>query len=499
MTIAFDERARQVVPRWRPSRWSESARGLAPLVQTSTDLEVSRPGEWFRAVESWRRSSSISTASELIGTAVVLAKNNDPDAKSAAQFIAQLGNEVNDAVRSFATTFLSGTLNRVEPAAGSANEEIRKLRARTIADPRDALAWIDLAFWQVTTGHSAGAQRAILAATSQSRHRFIVRSAARYFLHIGDPDQALAVLRRGTARNDPWILAADIALSGDAKSNTIKNGFKLLGSGGVAEADATELAVALATQELGAGDRRSAKKLAQLALRYPTENTVAQMVWLNRQDSRLLFNLESYSHLNPSEALTRNATSRGAFNEALGNAWKWLRDQPFSTQPAASGSFAAASGANDYDGALKILDAGLVANPTDTLLLNNKAFALAAMGRVDEAKVVMASIGPLFDVTRRAVVVATRGLIAYREGRFDEGRQLYEDACRALTEPNILARATLLHAREAFLAGSPWAIQLFRKGEAAMNAGTPADVKALHEQLEKKFVVPSEVKPHRKV
>jgi hypothetical protein len=45
-------------------------------------------------------------------------------------------------------------------------------------------------------------------------HRFALRSAARFFLHVGKPDDAQTILRRSEAtRRDPWLMAAEIAVS----------------------------------------------------------------------------------------------------------------------------------------------------------------------------------------------------------------------------------------------------------------------------------------------
>jgi hypothetical protein len=46
----------------------------------------------------------------------------------------------------------------------------------------------------------------------QNRH--VLRSAARLFLHVGDPECAHDLVARNDAtKNDPWLIAAEIAIA----------------------------------------------------------------------------------------------------------------------------------------------------------------------------------------------------------------------------------------------------------------------------------------------
>ena len=54
-----------------------------------------------------------------------------------------------------------------------------------------------------------------------------------------------------------------------------------------------------------------------------------------------------------------------------------LLDEPFSSRPAVLGSFAAATGLEDYGLAVNITGNGLIANPNELGLINNLAFSLA--------------------------------------------------------------------------------------------------------------------------
>ena len=64
-------------------------------------------------------------------------------------------------------------------------------------------------------GESARALRAMtVAAALGPNSRFVVRCAARLFLHVHDTRKALSVIRNAAgSKRDPWLLAAEIAVA----------------------------------------------------------------------------------------------------------------------------------------------------------------------------------------------------------------------------------------------------------------------------------------------
>jgi tetratricopeptide (TPR) repeat protein len=121
------------------------------------------------------------------------------------------------------------------------------------------------------------------------------------------------------------------------------------------------------------------------------------------------------------------------------------------------GSFIASTILEDYKQAEEIIKQSLRSNPKDTLLLNNLAFTYASSGRIRKAKEVLKSIGTLDGESSLAVTVkATRGLIAFRSGRRDEGRSLYLEAIEESKryERSFQALAALSYAREEIFANT---------------------------------------------
>jgi hypothetical protein len=93
--------------------------------------------------------------------------------------------------------------------------------------------------------------------------------------------------------------------------------------------------------------------------------------------------------------------------------------------------------------------AGLKADPTEHVLLNNLAVALARQNRLPEAEAIFSRISrPFRNGHQDYVHNATRGLLAFRAGDVDAGRQAYAKSDLGAPDPDT-RRLVLLHwARE---------------------------------------------------
>jgi len=405
----------------------------------------------------------LSFAADLVSTAL-LTESTD-DAREAAAFLVE-----QSGTSSTALALAQRLLNPDGPAretidvigaAGLSPEvrhaEIRRLRRQLRESPRNALAWADLAHEYASLGLVEKALRSMdTALRLVPTSRFLLRSGARLFVHADDPERALRLLRQaGRTNADPWLMAAEIATSGVAsRSPKFARRGKAALAMDVAPRHKTELASALATLEWMSGDNRSARRLFRDSLIDPTENAVAQAEWASR---RLNASLVEPHHLETPgsfEARARESLRRGRFEEALDNSWNWLHDQSFSRDPAGVGSYVAAVALRDYEQSIRILQLGLVANPADWLLLNNMAFALASLNRLDEAQDHLNRIVGERDPTSLAVTSATQGLVQFRRGNVQLGRDRYKEAIRALLKGNFkksAAVAAVFWAREELL------------------------------------------------
>jgi tetratricopeptide (TPR) repeat protein len=302
-----------------------------------------------------------------------------------------------------------------------------------------------------------------VAASLGPDNRFVVRSAARLFLHEHDAGKALRTIRRAAGiKRDPWLLAAEIAVSSAAKSPALmaRAGQARNDDENLSPFERTELASALATLEMENGKTRQARQLFRRALVSPTENSVAQVEWANRQIGGL--EVVGTDLLRVPRSFEVNAylgLVNGHWESAIAQGLNWLRDQAFSKRPAIFTSYVS-SLVENYARSIEILEASLKVNPRDPMLINNLAFALASDGRINEAVEVLrnADDTKVPGTSAAITLTATHGLVFFRSGFPDRGRELYQLAIEKATklgDQKYSLLADLYLAREELLAGTP--------------------------------------------
>jgi tetratricopeptide (TPR) repeat protein len=164
------------------------------------------------------------------------------------------------------------------------------------------------------------------------------------------------------------------------------------------------------------------------------------------------FDLETIRVPFAAEALARAASDEGDWAEALAQAESWLDDQPFDTNAALVGSYVASIGLEDWEVSADIARVGLRARPGDVMLTNNLAYALIEAGQLREASMALSQLdlSSLSD-TDRIVVTATLGLLRFRSGDLEAGRQLYSrsiDLARRNGDRGLEVRAHAMLLRE---------------------------------------------------
>ena len=467
MAAQFSDPTRRIVPRWRPSWVSTRLDELTSLVPRSAPWQPN-VSELEMLLHDWKAHRTSAFAADVVGVALVLGQRDL--AREAATTLLEIDVPAPAAM-------LAWEILRVAPAGPQHREEpplvgeaerrgrVKSLRARLAEMARNPLMWVDLAREYVILGQNDHALRAIRAAVALApTSRFVLRSAARFYLHRGDPGRAHDLLRRSpVAQRDPWVLAAEIATAtvADRTSSLIKVGRRMIEGERLANAHLTELASALATLEMDAGNRRGARKLFLQALAAPTENTVAQASWASRHAHVLEFDPEYLELPRTFEAGAWQNYLQQDWSSAVAEADHWQLDEPFASRPAMFGSFVASVALEDYSRAVLFAERGLQADPVNSVLLNNLAFALASSGRAAEARAALLRV-PIadLDVAGKVANLATSGLVAYRLGEPTAGRALYEQAIQLAETAGLRdkrAWAILFLAREEIRTASPGA------------------------------------------
>jgi tetratricopeptide (TPR) repeat protein len=355
--------------------------------------------------------------------------------------------------REFFTANHANGISRQNAQTGAHNSNI--LQPQIGADSRGLL--------YTTLGMRDPADKVIRIALALAPHdRFVLRCASRFLIHIGQTEKAHSILKRSeTTPLDPWLLAAELAVASilEKSSRFTKVAEQMLVGSNLSPRHVSELAGALASTEMWAGNHRRARKLFSRSLEDPTENALAQGVWASRDVSVERVDQMLQARPNANEALTLSTYWAEQWSNSVELSRKWAQDEPFSTRPFLHGSFLASSALQNPAEGERIARLGLRVNPHDPGLLNNLAFSIVCLGRPIEAKEVISGIsiehGP---EQSKICLLATRGLIEYRLERPSEGKKLYQEAISKASKLSLAplkARALLYFAREEALADQP--------------------------------------------
>lgn len=328
--------------------------------------------------------------------------------------------------------------------------EIRRLKSTVRLYPASALTWLDLGLLYARLGQTQKATRAVSAAsTIAGKDRRVARSCSRFWVHSNQPDRALWALERANNfKEDPWLLSAHLATSKSMGKSSIfmSAARQILKAQKFRDDQLSELGAALATSEIAHGAVKLAQSIVRKTQNQPTENAIAQIIWLEKSASvQFDFDTQATQISSAWEARAQEEFGRKNWLKSCEETMGWLLDQPFSSVPAARGSFVAATFLEDFELALDFAQRGSRANPLDAVVANNLAVCLAGAGKTEAARKAFNSF-PKSKLTGRssAVFQATDGLINYKEGNLDKARGLYRLARESLSsksdsEPLLLS------------------------------------------------------------
>lgn len=468
---------RRLVPRWRSLRLTSQAGEMSSIRRIKPSLTTwSFSPDHTERLTRWRNAPNLISAAELIESAIVEGK--EETAAEAARHIVLSEPTAAALVRRQARTLLQRTGDAgglpEEPTQGDFHP-IKFWRSRTRLHPHDALAWVELSLCHVIYGQTDHAERDMkVALTLAPDNRHVLRSASRLFLHLKQFGRAHDLFVRSPAtRGDPWLMAAEISISSVAgrAPRFFKAGRALVEDGGLIPRLTTELAGALATQDMLDGGHKRSRKLFALSMMDPTGNALAQAEWATPLvGSSLVPNARFASVCEASEARAFHASAVEKYDEVVPACEIWAAEEPYSIRPYEFGS-AVASLIGQYETALDLSGRGLEMRPGAPRLTNTHAFSLASLGRPEEAAKVLATTDwDGADPMLRHVAEANRGLIAFRMGRTDEGRVHYREAEAGflkIGDRGAAASAKIYRAREERRAGQDEAPKAF---EEAMTA-----------------------------
>lgn len=487
------DKDRKVIPRWRSFSDVLGRRELESVAPPQVDQTV-HFDYLAQKIVDWRRHKTVGHASDLVGAALTLGR--EQEAIEAARFLLQDNLSVSPWVRELAER-ASRPSNNIETTlprfvtVEELREQVKTLKYLLRIEPCDPITWVELSRAYAIQGQNRQADRSMTVALQLAmNNRFVLRSASRLWVHLNDIEKAHDVLiNADRTRYEPWLLAAEIALSGAAerKPKFIKAARRMLTERRYPPIHISELASAVGTLELQAGSVRKSKKLFRLSLEDPTENSVAQVAWVSRQYNTMHLEDRYLALPNAFEAKSWDHYKNSEWENTVEQCERWQFDQPFSSRPSGLGSYVAAVALEDYELSKQFAERGLVANPVDFILLNNLAFACINLQDFDRAKESLSKVNrsTLSDV-QQAILQATEGLLEYRNGDVLRGRRLYSDArtiARRIKNDRLYALASAFYAiEEASHEGSDSNIKLSEIHRTLKNDNDPI-LKVLEKRL----------------
>lgn len=459
---------RRVIPNWRSLR------------DTVSNGELEYPSNEHIAFNleeyehDWSREHSLLYASELVSAAVANGIRHNSVAKDAAEFVLNQDGKTTESQRTVALSLLAEDNDRAFPKCnheidellmntGEIYAKIGYLKSIIRKYPFSPINYVEVARFYTMIGQTNQAIKMMnIALGLDSENRFISRSAARLFVHVEDLDLAHYVLRKNKqVAFDPWLMASEISVNllRERSSSLIKKGVALINSGDFSPFSLSELSSSLGTLEFVKGTQKRSKLFFEKSLISPNDNSLAQAEWAKANKLSLHFDKTVCEKVNMSyEANALYAYQKDKYEDALKASIRWLNDMPYSKNPIFVGANISYTFLKDYKTAAKILKRGLEANPNEPAFMNNLAYTYALDGKLVEANEIIQKANKVADIDERTQIClsATRGLIAYREKRIEEGRALYMEAIKAAKDipgdPTYNWNAILNFIREEILA-----------------------------------------------
>jgi tetratricopeptide (TPR) repeat protein len=442
---------RHMVPRWQSinaSRIAGETASILPVKPQTIELQQRIYKQMLDQFEvekfTFSNSPNIENAEEVISKAIFFNIHHDEIIGTAAQLLLD-DESTHTTLRHFAQVILHGRHEDVHSPLPKIEANIRIEIARRkkfmLLNPRDSRLMGETALLHVNLGQLDKAQKLLEKALILAPNdRYLLRSAARFFIHSDDVEHAAWVLdNRPISKHDPWLAAALMACNNviDGKLKNYKAIKNLARNENFSARTRSELQSEIATLELVSGANNRGGKWLQMSSIDPTENTIAQIEWASRKlmndTNRFMETDFSISH----EAAANKAYANADWIAALDSCELWLEYEPFSSRPAVFGTFIACLGGVDTHRGIMLAKKGILANPSADALYNNLAVLYAYTGDINQADEMLEKADKLLrfaianrgaDSTYLFIHDATRGLIEFRKGNIGNAVESYMKA-----------------------------------------------------------------------
>lgn len=456
MSLLPSQYVRRLVPLWRTSRQLVGSAEYSSHKKKKPNRSEDNACQELLA--EWKHNKTIGTTTDLLFNAI--ASGDMEIVALATQHLSEQNAEMPPLAQATLSRLNSPSSDLHEnskQAHSLANEMIlspqriiANARKKLVRNPANVLACLDMSRAYSTLGlvdkSKVLAERALHFAP---HHRYVLRNVARQYLqHENDPLVAYRLIEKNPAtKHDPWLLAAEssLALVADKRPKYYREAQAMLKAEQYSDEHLSELRGALGTLHYFDGSARKSRAYLRDSLKFPTENSLAQTIWVNSKQGGIELN-DDILHLRSShEARYFQYTEQGKWQEALIECIRWMQEEPYSTRPARMASNLCISIVGDHKLAIEVANLGLrIAHNNE--LLNIKTIAHAYEGEITNA---INAFNTINDSNKlpEYVYVATAGLLHFRTNQEVRGRELYKLAeAKAPSTTKRLVR--LFRARE---------------------------------------------------
>lgn len=477
MANFFEKKDRHIIPNWRSF---ENTSKLGELNGSkSINLDSSFKPDISDLIDSWNEFNCIGIAGDILGVALVCNQENDKTVRDVSEFVLQNKTIASKAIIDVANKILTPKKDKIELSLDITKpkifndktdlfeiySKINIYKKKLIHSPYNPIYWIELARYYSILGQDIKAERAIKNGLFLApENRFVLRSVARFFVHIGDLEMAHDIIRKSKlTKFDPWLLATEISIATLRDRNSIftKSGIQIVESNNFHPFNISELASSVASVELKNDSINKSRKLFEKSLIHPNDNSLAQAEWASQEEKNLIrINLNEFQMVNSFEAFARENAEQENWQNSIDFSREWFFDQPFSKMAVLFGNEIASRKLKDYNQAGEIAKLGLISHPNDAHLLNNIIYSLCLQNKLEEADKYLKDVrkDDFTSNTFSAIcLTATKGLLYFRKGYHDLGRKFYfESMTMAKAENNsyLNSLAFINYVREEILIGN---------------------------------------------
>lgn len=477
MASFIDDIKRNMLPLWR----SYDDKALIRELGFSGNKQLSVSFDKYNSYrDAWRAKKTIISAADLVNAAVVSGNKQQIDVLNAAVYMIENSDECSplalDVARSIVDTnntsdtkkittkSFEDCADRLIKGLQTQEEELKAkiglLRKQIYSHCYNPINYCEIARCYANLGLKEKAMMHMGYAVYLAPHsRYITRCAARLYVHYGELERAKRVLiNNGYINTDPWVMSAEIAVESVMykSSRYIKTGRQLVMSNNLSAFSRSELCFAICNEDRISGKRKDARKMYEMGIVDPNDNSLAQAEFFAKDDANINLDLSTFKGIaHKNEADTRKAFALGDYKDAFIYSLKWMQDYRFEHRPVDFAFGLSCDYLKKYDYAIEIVERFLKTNPKDLAAVNNLAYVLGLSDRINEAESVLIQSDVKQynngNTTNGICLVATCGLLEYRKGNIEQGRELYNKAITAANrqkDRNLAAKARLNMIRE---------------------------------------------------